>query len=213
MIIPESPEKRDSPRKLKKSLEKNPEDQADMEERSKRTLMNLKEEEEDKANLTSLDNDLDDPHLPHNQKMSKQGNLNQSSNRGGVLGNDTRTVKFSETNPIVHHQSLNNYDHHERELLEGEEMEGIHMPGGFTSKHQGKKRSAFEYKFADYMRPLNKGSSKGVTQFDQDMSEHLLHNERCGPNCVHLLRSSMRSPTKGNRRILPLKKQKIELDE
>jgi hypothetical protein len=43
-------------------------------------------------------------------------------------------------------------------MLEGFEEDH----GGFTTKHNNK-RSAFEYKYADYMKPLNKGSSKGVT--------------------------------------------------
>ena len=52
-------------------------------------------------------------------------------------------------------------------------------------------------RFGDYTKLL-KGNAKGPTQFD-DVSEHLMHTDRCGPNCPHLNRDGGRSPRKGKR--------------
>ncbi|CDW82585.1 UNKNOWN [Stylonychia lemnae] len=149
-----------------------------------------------------------------NRKGNDPNNPNGTTDSSGNPGYN-KSVKFQndKNNLSLNHRSMfNQADKSQEMLLQEQESSSIERQGT-TGKNNGIMSSKYgDYKFADYMRPIgNKHSSKAVTQFD-DVSGHLLHNERCGPNCSHLLRG-INSPNKNKRQLLPLKKQKLELDD
>eukprot|EP00347_Sterkiella_histriomuscorum_P013930 403362812 len=185
---------------------------------SKKKSQKVGNDENDKDGNNQQDSDLDDAmngsydnsHI-NLKSLIKHDNQGQDSTINGFTNN--KSVKFTDSlhlNDGIHRSMIindaNNTDSQDLLLLEQDSMNH-----NLTSTNRKNKYA--DFKFADFMKPTKqKSSSKHATQFDE-MSYHLLHMEKCGPNCAHLNRSNMRSPNKNKRQLLPLKKQKLELDD